>query len=458
MEESEPNLKFEQMPLAIKKILEKYKNKGSLYDKHFYAFNYLIKSNKDFDFDKFFSINTKRLSRSREEDIKEKAEEIITNCINYMVKQERGYETIKAYISSIKMLFEEKHINLEPITWKKIKGLQTEDQKIKIDEPAPKKQEMQKILSNMDALERAFVLVMLSSGLRPYDILYIELTDLHLERNPPEITNRVPCTKTKKRLPFTLISKEAKDAIETYLPQRQRYFDNKKIAVYKTNNNKNNRENKLFPIADKTMRERWKKKVTKVDGLYTINEKGEKKAIYDLYILRSYFRTYLGKQDLAEFLMGHTGMNTYYYRQQVDEAKKEYITLSNNLLINEESMIPEQVKKEYLEGYGKIKQNQMDELEKKLTKKMEKALEQRTEEMQEMMILMHKDDEEKEYHFIRLKTGKLIIMHADQNKGEIKKYKEDDKDNPKEIQNIFNKKRKQLTEFKNTFYPTMDTN
>lgn len=374
MEKSDPNLKIEQCPLKIQKFLQQFLHKQDLFDKHINAINALLKSNKDIDFDGLLAKDPRNLPRKKAFELQDKVKEIISKCVIDLEKH--SYNTFKAYISSIKIFFEHYHINLEPTDWREIRALRTNHKKIGGKDKAPTKQEMQKILSNMDALETAFVLIGTSSGLRPGDILYIELNDLHLDKNPPEITNRVPCTATKKRLDFAVISKEAKKAIETYLPQRQRYFENKNIKILKTTDkNKGNLENKLFPISDRTIRERWNKKVKKVEGLYIIKKIGEKEkkeSIYDLHKLRYYFRTYLGKSDLAEFLMGHTDMNNYYYGKQEEEAKKDYITLSNSLLINEESAIPEQVKKENLEGLLKIKQDIHEEVDKKLKEQMQK--------------------------------------------------------------------------------------
>jgi len=409
MEKSDPNLKIEQCPLKIQKFLQQFLHKQDLFDKHINAINALLKSNKDIDFDGLLSKDPRNLPRKKAFELQDKVKEIISKCVIDLEKH--SYNTFKAYISSIKIFFEHYHINLEPTDWREIRALRTNHKKIGGKDKAPTKPEMQKILSNMDALETAFVLIGTSSGLRPGDILYIELDDLHLDKNPPEITNRVPCTATKKRLDFAVISKEAKKAIETYLPQRQRYFENKNIKILKTTDkNKGNLENKLFPISDRTIRERWNKKVKKVEGLYIIKKIGEKEkkeSIYDLHKLRYYFRTYLGKSDLAEFLMGHTDMNNYYYgKQEEEEAKKDYITLSNSLLINEESAIPEQVKKENLEGFDKIRKD-ITKYNKNLREDIKKAKENMHQIYKNAYDLV-KQITSQDSHF-RIENGRTII-------------------------------------------------
>lgn len=350
------------MDLKINQFLQDFSHKEALLRKHRNAIKALQSANKNVDFDKLFSNDPRKMSKEQEIDIQDLAEKIIKNCVILLDKNKRSGVTITNYLSSIKTLFEHYHIELPHSTWKKIKKLQTRYGD-SYHPKAPTKEQIQKILSNADAIEKAFYLTMLTTGLRPEEIVNIELNDLHLEEQPPRISITTANTATKRRLPYAYITEEAKIAIKNYIPQRPRYFNNKKISnLPNTKTNKNNLSNKLFPIAKVTMRSRWND-LLKHSELHETRKNGtQKRHIFNFYTLKYYFRSYLGNPDLAEHLIGHIDMSNQYSNKQDEEIKKDYLIFSKNLYINSNPVLPEETKKEIDELTNKMKkiENQLD--------------------------------------------------------------------------------------------------
>lgn len=431
--------------LKIEKFLQQFSHKKALLRKHRNAINALLNANKNVDFDSLFPENPTKLSRSKEFEIQDQAKQAIKNCMKELVQRKLSGTTIINYMSSIKTLFEQHEIILKPNAWKEIKSLQTQYGNT-FHSMTPTKQQMQKILSNADALEKAFSLTMLTTGLRPIEILNIELNDLHLKEQPPRIVIKTINTQTKRRIPNIYITEECKIAIENYMPQISRYVENKKIShLPNTNINNNNQSNKLFPISDVTIRHRWNK-LLKNSNLNEINDNGkQKRHIFNLYTLRAYFRTYLNNSDLAEHLIGHKDISNQYYNKQEEEIKKDYIIYSKNLYIYSNPILPEEITKKGSIEILTDKVKSLEENEKKLNKqneqKIKKVIEEERQKIAEQFLMSQNG-------CTLLKTGELITFQTNQNKKTIL-YKENDKNNSKEIQNFFNKNRKKLINYRN---------
>lgn len=263
--------------------------------------------------------------------IKDNYAKDIKEYLRFLQEENYSPSTVKNYISSIRQLLENSHILLDDNHWKQINKIKTGNGKT-LHDIAPNKEQIKLILSNANAMERAFILTMITTGKRPIEILSIDKDDLKLDETPPRIKFKITNTDTKRRTPYSYITEECKDAIKAYMTQRDRYLEYvKKISNLPIKTQYNNR---LFPLSDNTIRRRYNN-LLKKSGLDEDdkNSKGSKLHIYHLNTIRKFFRSYLGNRDLAEYLMGHTNINNLYWNKPQEDIKKDYLKYEQNLYI-----------------------------------------------------------------------------------------------------------------------------
>lgn len=341
----------------IKDFLNLFINKPNTFKKHNKAIELFLLENPNINPETYLK-DIRLLSKEEEYKIKDTIEK---DLITFQQKLEDNYSpnTVKSYISSIRQLLEHNRIELDNAFWKKLNRLRTSDGNSYSD-MTPTKQQIKKILSNSNSLEKALFLTLISTGLRPEEVINIEINDLHLEEKPPRINIKTISTNTKRRVQFTYTTEECKESIKLWLEQRQNYIEKtKKISNLPI---KWETSNKLFPISEVTARKRWNKLLEKsIQNEESINKNGRKQKLFHLYTLRKYFRTYLGKRDLAEYFMGHRNMSNQYWNKPEEEIKKDYLEYSKNLYIYSNPTLPDEVQieleekdKEIVKLKGKI--------------------------------------------------------------------------------------------------------
>ncbi|MFW6117361.1 MAG: tyrosine-type recombinase/integrase [Thermoproteota archaeon] len=186
------------------------------------------------------------------------------------------------------------------------------------------REEIAEVLQISKPRDRAFYLVMVSSGLRPTTICQLKIKDLE----PDFSEDRVPCkvnvrkdkAKGKYHGYFTFITREALDALKNYLKTRSNVT---KDSYLFTNYGKDE------SVSPKTMSVLFKR------TLETLNEKGVidyeqrpgKPAELRLYNLRKFFSFHAGHAgtEIKEFWMGHSqGTRDHYIGREVEEHRKIY--------------------------------------------------------------------------------------------------------------------------------------
>jgi len=322
------------------------------------SIEYFLKANPTIDLNTYFT--DFRLLQGLELITKQDQTTIaIKNLVTYLEKKKLAPNTITGYLSDVKQLHDYYHMNIEDTDWKQIHKMQTHTGKV-FQTTAPTKQQMQRILANANALEKAYFLTILTSGKRPEEILNIELDDLHLEEKPPRICIRARNTSTKRRTPHAFITEECKDAIQTYLTQRPMFIERitnshlpkEKLSPESRERLKNS--TKLFCIDERTIRRHWNILLKKADLNETTKNNDIIRHKYNHYSLRHYFRTYLSNRDLAEHLMGHTDISNLYNNKQEGEVAQDYLTFSKNLYIYSTQNIDEKLKKDLADKDDKI--------------------------------------------------------------------------------------------------------
>ncbi|VVB61775.1 Tyrosine recombinase XerD [uncultured archaeon] len=320
----------------------------------------------------------------------------IKNLITFLENKNLAPNTITGYRTDIKQLHDYYHMTLDETDWKQINKMQKHTGK-KFHTTSPTKEQIQRILSNATALEKAYFLTILTTGKRPEEILQIDLEDLHLEEKPPRITFKIEDNTTKKRLPYSFVTEECKDAIQTYLTQRPMFIS----TITNSHLDIKNKEQflnspKLFQINGVTIRRHWNKLLKKANldentKREIIDKHSKKISIqrykFNHYSLRHYFRVYLGNRDLAEKLMGHTDIRNLYNTKQEQEIAKDYIIFSKNLYIYSTQNTDEQMKEDLIKKDEQIQRLiTSDEMRKNDMQKLELKLNRLTSLMNRLQI------------------------------------------------------------------------
>lgn len=188
---------------------------------------------------------------------------------------------------------------------------------------------LRKILAHTDEKASALILVLASSGMRIGEILNVKLSDVELDKEPPEIILRGEYTKyNDTRVVF--ISKEAKATVEEWLNVRESYIKsahnrNKGLIKRGEAKPKKEKDDRLFPFAEAVVREFWSNTLEKagLDGRDTSTNRLQ----YRIHGLRKFFRSQLALScplDIVETLMGHEGYLTDAYRRYTRKQMGEY--------------------------------------------------------------------------------------------------------------------------------------
>jgi integrase len=307
-----------------------------------------IKANPDLKLDTYFT--DFRLLHGKKLIIKQdQTTTALKNLITYLENKNLSGNTITNYVSSIKQLHDYHHMELPHTAWKQIKNIQTHTGN-SFYTTSPTKEQIQRILSNATALEKAYYLTIVTTGKRPEEILKIELTHLHLDEKPPRISTTVRNNSTKRRTPYAFITEECKEAIQTYLTQRPKFI-NRIISSNLPIENKERfkQSTKLYPISDRTIRKHWNILLDKSDLNEFSTNGNAKRHKFNQYSLKYYFRTYLGNPDLAEHLMGHTDISNLYCNKQEHEIAQDYLKYSKNLYIYGNQNTDDKIKQELKE-------------------------------------------------------------------------------------------------------------
>ena len=217
-----------------------------------------------------------------------------------------------------------------------------------------KKEEIYDLLKNCDILERAIVLVGISSGLFASDIMALKIKDFKNGYDPESKITTLPLTRTKTGVKFvTFLSPEASQAVIDYLKFRSNeatpkqhdsgnnghLFIPRKISKKYNNDDPSTEElRKLTEVGFTRMHARLAEKANK------INPNGWN--VVRSHQMRKFFFTTLMQPDtgcdffFVDRLMGHkpTGSNNSYFKCDPVAMKEEYKRCIPYLTISKESV------------------------------------------------------------------------------------------------------------------------
>lgn len=250
----------------------------------------------------------------------------------YMMKKHNA-KSIPPQLSTIRNFLDEYEISFREKFWKNIakRGLGNDSVR---EDRIPTLKELQTILNYGEIVDRAYCLVMCSSGIRESELCKVTMDDIDFESDPVMIKISAKIAKNKKKR-ITFMSDEARDAVLDWMRFRKKYVATnlKKFAGLKRYlENKYSREingveeDRIFPWTPKTARYRWNKLLEKAE----LNEKDKATGDYvlHLYVLRKYFETKMKKyipEPYIRVMQGHTGyMKDAYFRPTNEEIAEQY--------------------------------------------------------------------------------------------------------------------------------------
>lgn len=187
----------------------------------------------------------------------------------------------------------------------------------------PNREEIRNILSHGDLLSRTYVLVLVSSGMRPGEPLSLTWEDVDLDRGTVKIAAGVAKNNVGR---VTFLSKEALESLR----ELRNYSQKLCVKIERqTGGRVIPDRNYVFPVTYGAMTSRFALMVEKA-GLAE-RDKGTGRMTIHLHGFRKYFRTHMAKGeggnaiDVVEALMGHEGyLSGAYVRLTIQELEAFY--------------------------------------------------------------------------------------------------------------------------------------
>jgi integrase len=271
------------------------------------------------------------------------------------------------------------------------------------------KEDLKKILMHADLKLKSIILFQVSSGLRPGEVLNLDLDDVKIFDDYARILIRAEKSKNHTQR-VTFCSKEAVEYLRAWLSVRDDYIEK---VLKKTRGqfqvNKSMIKNHVFPFSDVNYRNMMKRALVKAD-LYKLDPVTQRASIHP-HLFRKFFETQLYRvinPKVIEKLVGHESeLSRAYIKYNEEDLLKEYkkgeyaITILSD--VSEEL---EKTKDEMKDTKDKVRDMQLenlmmksklqdfDKLRERL-EKMEKILTEYDENILSMASQIYKDDKGK---------------------------------------------------------------
>ena len=241
----------------------------------------------------------------------------------WLTLKELPPNTIYSYLACIRVFLSDNYIDLPNKFWKKFKT-RTKGSRAVVEDIVPTRKQFKKMLSHGNALERAMVLTLISSGIRIGELCQIKEEDIDFSYKPTKIEIKREYTKTGNRR-TVFVSDECSDAIKEWLKEKPAYL---KYAVKKCNfpqYTKSVNDDRIFPMRPNVARKKWNRLLERT-GL-TQKDRSTTQVRYKIHphVTRKFFRTVMPEKisvDVTEYLLGHEEGLTAVYRRYGDDKRK----------------------------------------------------------------------------------------------------------------------------------------
>lgn len=188
------------------------------------------------------------------------------------------------------------------------------------------KEDLKKILMHADVKLKTLILVQVSSGLRPGEVLSLDIADVKISEDYGRIY--IPAHKSKNHTQrITFCSKEAVEHIREWLSIRDKFISTVLVKTRGTFQiNKSALKDRLFPFSDVNYRNLLKTALIK-SSLYEVDPVTKRTKIHP-HLFRKFFETQMYKEinpKVIEKLVGHESeLSRTYIKLTESDLLKEY--------------------------------------------------------------------------------------------------------------------------------------
>jgi integrase len=285
----------------------------------------------------------------------------------------RPSKTCLSYISGLNSFLRANKVKLDRDDIKAItkrhKGMRA-NRAVTKDRP-PSVDELKQILTHGDILDRAFFLMLTTSGMRLNELCNLPIACVKLDENPVRLDLISRITKNGQRR-TSFITPEAKLALQEWMKVRETYIilshsREKNLPSYQPRKVIPMNDSRVFPFDKKTMWSRWNRMCKKA-GLIERDEETKRRVLHP-HSLRKYFRTHMGTAigpDMTEEIDGHEGYLTSEYVRHTDKELATAYRQGCGVLLVFEREIPQDLAPMNKALTEVVKEN--DELKAKLKK------------------------------------------------------------------------------------------
>jgi len=244
--------------------------------------------------------------------------------LKYITAKNKSPGTIHVYLGSIKKFFTRHGITINEQDWDDLKTLMPSNVYITQDSILSKEQ-LREILKYLPIHAKAITLFLVSTGCRIGETVEINVADLDLDADPPEVLLRARTTKKGVGQRFVFMSYEARDAIRDWLKLAPT------LKKPGTANNKNYNPELVFDIGEMSFTHMWHHALKKA----TLDKRDLETNIHVFHVhtLRKFFDTNMTldgmPEPIVQGLMGHSGYldKSYkrYPKEKLAEMYKEHM-------------------------------------------------------------------------------------------------------------------------------------
>lgn len=246
--------------------------------------------------------------------------------------------TIKGSIGVIKVFLADNYVDLPSKVWKDIRN-RTKGSRSVIEDYIPTREDMKKVLSHGNAMERAMFTTLLSSGMRIGELTQIKLTDVDFDSRPVKINIRREITKTgNKRITF--VSDECAEVLKEWLKVRKAWLKQACEKINFKHFKKDINDDRVFPLTPDIVRMKWNRLIVNTGGKLSEMDRNVAVPHFKLHphCLRKYFRSNLPgngmETDVVEALMGHEdGLQRAYRKYNEKQLGDMYLAAMTKVTI-----------------------------------------------------------------------------------------------------------------------------
>jgi len=246
--------------------------------------------------------------------------------------------TINSAMACIRVFLTDNYVDLPMKLWKELRN-RTRGSRSVIEDYVPVREDLKKLLSHGNALERAMFLTLVSSGMRIGEVTKIKETDVDFNNKPVKIYIRREYTKTgNKRITF--VSDECAEALKEWLKEKPAWLERAVKLLNFPQYTKSVVDDRVFPMTSDVARVKWNKLLKKAGKPFTEQDFSTKNAHFKLHphCLRKFFRSNLSgngmEVDVVEALMGHEdGLQRAYRKYNEKQLGDMYLIAMQKVMI-----------------------------------------------------------------------------------------------------------------------------